>query len=398
MEVDPSAFRGGRLMPRILHVADLHQGLLTHSWPDPETGIPSRLLDVARCWEHVVNLAIDRHVDVVIVAGDTFHTRNPDATSLNLFAVGLKALESAGIPTVIIAGNHDGATHPGQLSVLHIFESGLVHVRARPDVVDVDGLRIATLPWVSRAQLQASNPGITREQGVAWQTESLERVLDKLRADGADVLTGHWSVQGAVLGSEADIAIIGEGEPVIPAASLEGPWSYAALGHIHGHQTGAVGNTLWAYSGSIDRMNFGEEHEDKIAWDVKLERGRIASILKAELPARRFRTIEWDGLSGPLGDESDVEGEIIRIRARVDESTDTSLLDRHARHLEERGAARVYVQREIVRPTRARAERVTASLGLEESIAEWFDAADVGETDRPLLRDMAKSLSEEVGS
>jgi DNA repair protein SbcD/Mre11 len=379
-------------MARILHVADLHQGLLTHSWPDPATGIPSRLLDVAKCWHDAVAIAIARKVQLVIVAGDIFHTRNPDAMSLNLFAEGLRFLEHVGIPTVIVAGNHDGATHPKHTSVLHVFESDLVRVQSAPGVVDLDGFRIACLPWVSRAQLLADNPGISREGAVHAQTEALERILDKLRADGAHVLTGHWSIQGAVLGSEADIAIVGEGEPVLPQSSLEGPWGYAAFGHIHGSQTGDAGDTLWTYSGSIDRMNFGEEHEDKIAWDVNLlAGGRVGSIIKAELPARRFLTIDALDDPDPYSAEQ-IEGAIVRVRNVPGDRMAFAQQD-----LLRMGAARVYVEREVIHATRARVEKVTASLGLEESIAEYFDATNVNETDRPLLRDMAKSLSEEAG-
>jgi exonuclease SbcD len=373
--------------------------MVSHSWPDPTTGLPSRLLDVARCWHTITEQAYLREADAVIVAGDIFHTRSPDAAALTLFDAGLRILEAERIPVVIIPGNHDAATHTGRASVLEVFRSDLVRVVTKPEVVYAGDIAVACLPWVSRAQLTANSPGISREAAVEAQTEALERVLDDLRARGADVLTGHWSVQGAVLGSEADIAIVGESEPVIPPAALEGPWGYAALGHIHGHQSGAVGNTLWAYSGSVDRMNFGEEREDKIAWDVQLGADGVKSIVKLGLPARRFVTVEYlDDWSDYRGDDTDVEGAIVRIRARVTEGQDTAKLDRHARQLEEWGAARVYVQREIVRPTRARSERVTASLGLEESIAEWFDVADVSETDRPLLRDMAKSLAEETGS
>lgn len=384
---------------RIVHVADLHQGLLTHSWPDPATGIPSRLLDVARCWHAACEQAVLRQADTVIVAGDVFHTRNPDALALKLFDDGLRLLEAERIPAVIIPGNHDGATHPGQPSVLEVFRSDLVRVATKPEVVHAGDVAVACLPWVTRAQLLSSYPGISRAEAVQRQVEGLERILDDLRAKGADVLTGHWSVQGAVLGSEADIAIVGEGEAVLPQASLEGPWPYAAFGHIHGSQTGAVGNTLWAYSGSVDRMNFGEENDDKSAWDILIADGGVKSIVKIGLPARRFVTIDGANLAN---DElaalaGGVDGAIVRVRVRMHEDH-AHQLDRGRLDSELRadGAAQVLIQVDVERSTRARAERVTSSLGLEESIAEWFEAAGVDETDRPALRDMAKQLVEEV--
>jgi len=367
---------------RLLHIADLHLGLA------------GRTEDLRRCWLHACEIAAEREVDVVIVAGDVFHGRDPDAQALTAFHSGLRVLgENGDIPVLLIAGNHDGAAHPGRRSVLEVFDGADVDVVTSPRVVTVGGTRIACLPWVSRQQLMASNPGMSRAGAVQSMADGLERVLDKLRTEGADVLTAHWSVQGAVLGNERDIAIVGQDEVVLPIASIEGPWSYAALGHIHGQQSGELQSTSWAYSGSVDRMNFGEEHERKYAierdlesWDTSLH----------ELPARLFVTVDYlDDWSDYTGNDTDVEGAFVRIRAKVTEGRDTAQLYAHERELRAQGAASVQVQPEIVRETRARAERVTTALSVNEAMDEWMDMRGLDGRKKHDLRKLVAELEQD---
>lgn len=420
---------------RFLHVADLHGGVQTHSRSDPETGLPSRLLDVARCWHRAAEIACEAGVDVVILAGDTFHTPNPDAASLTLFAGtngfvlshigtdpttsgqcpacrdgrgaqppgqphGLRLLQDAGIPTLIIDGNHDRAPHANRVSVLEVFASDAVRVVHGPEVVEVGGgIRIACLPSVSRHMLMARRPGVTRSQADEMLVEGLVSILGDLRAQGADVLTAHWPVQGAILGNEKDLAIVGE--PVIPLAELEG-WRYVALGHIHkaqpiGGAPGIGGDApsfarapLGWYAGSVDRMNFGEEHERKVALVVDIEEARPVEVTQRELPARRFVTVDDVAAED---DGFDVEGAIVRLRLSAD----------HVNHVEairaalyEAGADVVIGGAEVRREVHTRAEHVTESLGPAEALEPWFDVKGVEEADRPDLRQAAKGLAEEA--
>lgn len=381
---------------KILHLADIHMGLQTHSRPDPETGLPSRLLDVARSWHRAAEIAVDRGVDAVIVAGDVFHKRNPDAATLNLFAHGLRVLEEADIPTVVIAGNHDGAQHPGQRSVLELFHRPpSVFVSTRPEILDIDGLRVATLPWVSRQGLMAAHPDLSRADASERFFEGLAQVLGMLRAEGADVLTGHWSVQGAHLGVERDLDISITGEHVIPLAELEGPWSYAALGHIHKQQEmPQQGSTRIAYAGSVDRVSFGEEGELKVALEVSLDGG---GIQEHTLPAREFQTFDLtaEQAADPEWVEAMTVGAICRVRLHLTEA-ESMAVDRAAlqRSLYDAGAHHVVMEVEVERAARPRAERVTEALGPLDAFEEFMSLKDVAEEERPALRDMAKKLIE----
>lgn len=374
---------------RLLHVADLHGGLLTHSRPDPDSGLPSRVVDVARCWHEAAELGVKEAVDVAILAGDVFQTPNPSAGALTGFGNGLRVLEENGIPTVIIPGNHDRAPHPNQECVLQVFSSDFVHVVERPEVVEIEGIRIACLPSVSPHLLMAKRQGIARSELVQALVDGLVTVLGDLRTQSPDVLTLHWTVEGSVLSTGRDVQIIGPGDPVLPLAELEGPWRYVAAGHIHKAQ--AIGDLGW-YSGSVDRMSFGEEHEDKLALLVDVDE-KEAHVTPHVLHARRFVTIT-DQTLDLRPDELALEGAIVRLKLGAEHA---GAVDGIRRDAYSAGAEIVTGGAEVTRELRARAEHVTESLGHEEAIEAWFDAKAVPDEERPPLRETAKQIAEEAG-
>jgi exonuclease SbcD len=382
---------------RLMHLADLHLGLVTHSRPDPKTGLPSALLSGAHCWNAAVQTALDAEVDAVIVAGDIFHDRNPSAAAMVIFAQGLQKLTRANVDVLIVVGNHDRAPHPGQHSVLESFDSpsSRIVVSTDPGIIALGSLKVATLPSVSRHQLMATYPMYLRGEADQQLMDGLCRILAAFRAENPDILTGHWPVQGAVLGNEKDIAIVPE--PVIPLAELDGPWQYMALGHIHGRQTLLPGRyPIGHYSGSIDRVNFGEEDDWKGGVLVELgpEGGQISTTF-FDTPARRFLTLSLADYTREL---ADLEGAIVRIKDRVTEEQ-AGQIDKTAiaRDLEALGAESVVFAIDVERKDRRRAEAVTESLTPLVALDEYFANREVPEDRRTDLRELAAGLLQEVG-
>ncbi len=85
----------------------------------------------------------------------------------------------------------------------------------------------------------------------------------RLTPDVPAILAGHFSVNEASHGSEQNI-MIGR-DAALPRSVLADPtWRYVALGHIHKHQSlNGDFQPPVLYSGSIERIDFGEEHEPK---------------------------------------------------------------------------------------------------------------------------------------
>lgn len=318
---------------RVLHFADAHIGIETHGKFDSSTGLNTRLLDFVRCLEYIVDVAIEHQVDAVLFAGDAYDYANPTPTYQKLFGAQVKRLSDAGIPTVLIVGNHDMPVSYGRASPLELFGVlGVPHiyVAAKPEVFKLKTrsgvLQVACLPYPNRSVY------LTREETRSMSEEEITRriegicsdcisaMAEGLSEDAPSVLLAHIAVMGAAYaGSEraAGLSI----EPRLMLSALVKPqFKYVALGHIHKHQDlnpSSLPHVV--YSGSIDRCDFAEEDEPKGFCIVNIDDGEFEFI---ETPARRFVTIDVDlrGCANPTQAlinaivERNVRDAIVRIR------------------------------------------------------------------------------------
>jgi len=320
-------------MVKLLHFADLHLGVENYGRIDPATGLSTRLMDFLRAYDQVVDYALENYVGLVIFAGDAYKTRDPNPTYQREFARRIQRLSTAGIPTVLVAGNHDTPSALGRAITVEIFatlEVENVHIAKKPEVIAIetrDGpVQIVALPWVTRSALLAYDE---------YKNKSLEEInqliLDKvinifegphglisqLNPSLPTILAAHATVQGAVYGSERSV-MLGQ-ELILPPSLARNPaFDYVALGHIHKHQVLNEQPPV-IYAGSIERIDFGEEREDKGYVVAEVERGR-ASWQFVKTYARPFVTIEVDA----QGDDStaevleaiadrDIEGAVVRV-------------------------------------------------------------------------------------
>ncbi len=296
---------------RILHFADLHIGMENYGRLDPETGLNRRVMDFLDRLEGVVDYALEHEADAVLFAGDAFRTRTPNPTYQREFARRLRRLSDAAIPTVLLVGNHDIPVMEQRASSVDIFDVLAVPhitVASRPELLRLETrrglLQIATIPYPVRQRL------LTREQFRRMRQEDLDRavteiVVGLIRQLAAQVdrelpaiLMGHFSVESAHWGSERNI-MVGR-DVTVPLSTLTDPvWDYVALGHIHQHQSlNLTNDPPVVYSGSLERVDFGEEkHPKGFCW-VEVERGQ-ATWRFIEAPARPFRTIRVDVRSEP---------------------------------------------------------------------------------------------------
>ena len=92
---------------RIAHLADTHLGYRAFYRADPITGRNQRAIDIERAFEAAIDDILTRDVDLVIHAGDVFHHTRPSWQAMRCFVLETRRLEAAGMPAVVIAGNHD---------------------------------------------------------------------------------------------------------------------------------------------------------------------------------------------------------------------------------------------------------------------------------------------------
>lgn len=289
-------------MIKLLHLADLHLGTENYGREDPATGLNSRLLDFTAALDRAVDYALEQGIDVVLFAGDAYRSRDPTPTHQREFARRIRRLVEADVPVFLLVGNHDTPSAFGRASTVDIFGVlGVRHVHIGDRVASHrietrrGPLQVVALPWVTRSRILAREEykNKTADEINNLIAEKIDRMVSN-QADGLDtgvpaVLVGHISVMGATWGSERSV-MLGQ-DVVVPRSAVALPaFDYVALGHAHKHQV--LGNLpLTIYAGSIERVDFSEEKEEKGFVVVELEKGHTQYQF-VPLPARRFLTIE----------------------------------------------------------------------------------------------------------
>ncbi len=322
-------------MIKLLHFADAHIDIATHGKHDPETGLPIRVHDFLKALDTIVDQAIDEKVDLVIFAGDAYKDRTPSPTFQREWGRRMMRLPLAGIPTLLLIGNHDISPASGRAHTLQEFDTlqvPKVRVLNKPELLtpaDLWGLplQVLALPWVFRSSLMASLE-LTTADGDTINDEIEKRLTTILQAKMNEldpslpaVLVAHGSVQGAVYGNERTV-MLGK-DLVLPGSLVKDPrLDYVALGHIHKHQNLNPGqHPPVVYPGSIERVDFGEAADEKGFIIAEVEKGKTAFRF-IKLNGRAFfdrlvRIKEKDGVMekilAALPGESEIPNAIVRL-------------------------------------------------------------------------------------
>ena len=339
---------------RLLHLADLHLGTENYGRPDPQTGLNTRLFDFLRCLDAAVDAAIARKADLAVFAGDAYRSREPNPTHQREFARRIHRLVHDGIRVLLVAGNHDLPSLPAKASSLDVFsalEVPRVTVVRKPGVVDVETrsgvIRCACLPALPRSAL-------IEEGDRRLDADALRRAMSRRLAEMATrlaetvaesppdtprrrsaalcpaILVAHVGVEGAMFGSET--SLVSGAEPTVPLAAVTDPkYAYVALGHVHRFQE-MNSRPPVVYCGSPDRVDFGEEGQEKgfVIVDLEVDRasesGWRASYEFVLTPARRFVTVdvEVSGEDATAQVERAIEAAktaeaVVRVRVTMDE-------------------------------------------------------------------------------
>jgi exonuclease SbcD len=285
---------------KLLHTSDWHVGKAIRG--------ESRIDEHRAVLTEIVQVAEHEGVDLVVVAGDLFDSASPTAEAEDVVYRTLLGFSRLGVPTAVIAGNHDNAKR--LQAVAPLLELGhvlLVAEATRPDeggVVDLttgDGtpVRLAMLPFVSKR-------GIVRAEHLMEDAafEHAQVYAERLRLlvghmcrgfsdDTVNILAAHAFVFGAAAGGGERPAHLVE-EYAITAQSFPATIGYGALGHLHRAQRIPSGPPLH-YCGSPLQLDFGEGEQIKQVNVVTMEPGSPADVKAIRLASgRRLQTLRGD--------------------------------------------------------------------------------------------------------
>ncbi len=402
---------------KVAFASDLHFVYANYGKIDPGTGIHSRYLDWQRTWVYVVDKVLEEECDALVIAGDIFRNNRPHPLEISTFVQGIKGLWATGTPVVIVAGNHDqdaDGKSPA-LELLDAFGVPSLHIYTRPDIKELQTragtLQVAVLPWPSRAQLLAK----TEKSMAAAEINTL--LADKLvqiiraleiqrRPDLPSILVGHLSVGGAITSSEQILAMVDEA--LVPMAAFEeAGFDAVCLGHIHKAQVLRPAAPWVAYGGSLERVDFGEEKEDKGFWILDVEPGRVEARFE-KVPCRTFATIQCD-----LTGEDPVKAEEKLATAIDAASKDGSLQDavvrvkyrataEQARYIKAENlsemlyaAGAFYVAGifgDVEREERTRVEEIKEGLGVLDALKLYLANQGIEDDKIPAILECAEGL------
>ena len=358
---------------RMLHFADLHVGMENYGRIDPRTGTSSRVRDFLDRLDEVIEYALGHDADLTVFAGDAFKHRDPNPTQQREFAQRIKRLADA-MPILLLVGNHDMPGMVTRASTVDIFQAldmpGVL-VGRKPEGRVVETKRgkvfLAWVPYPMRNRLLSSEEhhGKSIEELETILRQTVSEILRDLaqeasKQDMPRVLVGHFTVDTAKYGSERTVML--GGDVAVQISNLADPaWDYIALGHIHRHQ--ALHEDRYppvVYSGSLERIDFGEEKEDKGFCWVQLAR-EATQWSFVPVNARRFHTIrvdvrqEQDPTEAVLEavKETTLDEAVVRVIVQLRSDQQAALREREIEKSMER-AASVSIVREVEIEARAR--------------------------------------------
>lgn len=274
-------------MIKILHFADAHIDMARQGQLDTKTGLPIRVMDFLKSLDTIVETAIAEKVDLVVFSGDAYRDRTPAPTYQREWGRRMMRLSRAGIPTLLLIGNHDVSPAQTRAHAMQEYDTlspEFLHVVSKPCLLgpeELDGVQVqvVAIPWITRSGLAASlNGGEGEARDLALEIENaidnlIREFVQKLDPDLPTILAAHASVTGAKLGQERYI-MIGRDVMLQPGLLRNPAFDYVALGHIHLFQDLNEGaQPPIVYPGSIERVDFGESNDIKGFVLAEIEKG-----------------------------------------------------------------------------------------------------------------------------
>lgn len=410
---------------KILHTADWHLG--------DRLGRIDRTADLRRAVERVAVYCEQFEADVLLVAGDLFSELiRPEGLrdACEHLMTTFQAFLARGGTIVTLTGNHDNENfcqtlrHAMTLAAPEAFRfgeraaSGRLYLATEPSLVRLldresgKDVQLVLLPYPTPTRY------LDRETPPRYQSheernrllqnaciETLRTIQQDARFDPSlpAVLSAHVHVHGS------DIAtlfrITEEEDVILHDTDLGSGFAYVALGHIHRGQC-INGLTHVRYSGSIERMDLGEQNDDKGVVLVEVgPEGLRGEPLILPLEATPIYRVEFGSPNEPelirLREEHpDASNDLVRIEFTYAAGVDD--LEKTLHELETifpRYYYRTWTEAGVLGPTLTVGE-AARTRSFEETVRDYLDHELMNheEEDRQAVLERAETLMRAVTS
>jgi DNA repair protein SbcD/Mre11 len=277
---------------RLVHISDIHLGFRQYQRLTP-TGINQREADVALSMRRVIDKVIELRPELVLIAGDVFHTVRPtNPAILHAFKEFSRLMAMLPDSTVVmIAGNHDTPRTAETGCILRLFSPlGITVVDGDAKRIPVDALDLSILAVPDLGGGRPSlEPDPASKYNILLLHGEIEGVLPKY---GRELDRSPMEITRKELGAER--------------------WDYVALGHYHVYRS-IASNAF--YSGALDYTStnsWGELAEERelgiqgkgiIEYDLEKKTHKFHSLPPAR-PWIDLTPLSGEGLSPASLDEA----------------------------------------------------------------------------------------------
>lgn len=313
----------------IVHFSDTHLGFREFHRIDPETGINQREQDVYDAFTSLVDRVLTLDPDLVLHAGDLFDNVRPNNRAVNLATEQFSRLSEAGIPTVLIAGNHDTPKIATTGTITRALDR-LPHIEAvtsDPESNDsgyrkipVDGTLVHALADApTEEKLSERIKGLKPEENYNWNVLVLH--------------AGIRTLEGTVFSGEFN-------EHHVDKDLIENKgFDYVALGHYHKRMEVNLSSTTKAvYCGAPERFSFNESAYEPGFVRVYLKENEV-SYAEELIETREFITLNkidgeelsvreiQDEIKSRLPEDKDIDGSLLSLKITGIDDNSYSLLE-----------------------------------------------------------------------
>jgi DNA repair exonuclease SbcCD nuclease subunit len=306
---------------KLIHIADTHLGLAAFNRLDPESGMNLREKQVYDNFLKAIDEIIQQKPDVLVHAGDLFDTVKPKTRAYTTVLEALDRLHGAGIPFIVIAGNHSMVktrytTSPYEVLTYHPSKITAAY-KFRYEQVEIGDTVFHLIPNMLRV-------------------EDYRTAFDQIELAPSgyhNVLVTHGLATAI---KDKRLATVAEHE--LDSTILSDQFDYIALGHYH--RQCQITDNAW-YSGSTEYLKYGEIADTKGGLMVNPGRHEVCHLDLPHTPMIDLGTIKCEGVHpGDITEEiiSRIVGKSIPLSAMAQVTLD-GLSREHGKGIDTRDLA-----------------------------------------------------------
>ena len=236
---------------RLAHLSDWHAGYRSGHYKNSQD-VNIREMDGYQTLARMVKDIINVGVDGVVIAGDIYHSPNPEIRSHIVVQNLLRKLWAAGISVYMLAGNHDTNDVKADIAASRILHDPWRNIYSHAE------------PYVRHEIADGIHLHLVSHHMYSEQSETMKQI--KPIPGEINIFSTHGSCIDPLL-EEKLKAESSPREIVIPDFLLkDNDWSYSLLGHIHERGwvgsgdglTDTYGSQVY-YNGSAIRRGFSDK-------------------------------------------------------------------------------------------------------------------------------------------